>query len=289
MKIAFLGLGIMGSRMARNLLKQGFSLTVYNRSPEPVRELEQAGAHAAGGFAEAVAHADIVVSMLASPAVLETVALGDDGFVGAIKEGALWIECSTVNPSFTAREQAAATARGVRFMDAPVAGTKGPAEKGELTFLVGATDADLEQARPLLEAMGAKTVHVGEVGRGAGFKMLVNAMLAQNMLVFSETLLLGERLGLSRDFLLDTLPKLPVSAPFLGAKAELIRGGDYQAQFPLEWMHKDLQLLSQTAYEQDQPLFLANLAKEIYAEAKHEKGRHDFAAIYQYLAEKASS
>ncbi len=122
-------------------------------------------------------------------------------------------------------------------------------------------------------------------GQGTAFKMLVNAQLAQSMLVYAETALLGESLGFSRDFLMDTLPNLPVSAPFLAGKAELIRSGDYAAQFPLEWMHKDLQLLDLTAYEQNQPLYLANLAKSLYGSAKAAgHGRDDFAAIHAYLA-----
>ncbi|NQU13993.1 MAG: NAD(P)-dependent oxidoreductase, partial [Desulfobacteraceae bacterium] len=105
--------------------------------------------------------------------------------------------------------------------------------------------------------------------------------------IFSETLLFGQKMGLSKDFLLDTLPNLVVSAPFTKAKAELIRADDYDVQFPLEWMHKDLHLVALTAYEKGQPLYLANLAKELYGNAKNSGlGREDFAAIYKFLSEK---
>jgi 3-hydroxyisobutyrate dehydrogenase/glyoxylate/succinic semialdehyde reductase len=114
--------------------------------------------------------------------------------------------------------------------------------------------------------------------------MLVNAMLAQSMLVYSETALLGEKLGFSREFLMDTLPNLPVTAPFLKGKAELIKGGNYEPQFPLELMLKDLQLLDVTAYEENQPLFLAGLAKSVYGHANNAgHGRDDFAAVFEYL------
>ncbi len=114
--------------------------------------------------------------------------------------------------------------------------------------------------------------------------MLVNALLAQSMLMFSETVILGEKMGLDREFLLDTLPGLVVSTPFTRFKAEMIRSRDYEVQFPLELMQKDLHLLAQSAYEEGQPLFLANLTKEVYAAAVQQGlGRLDFAAIHQYL------
>jgi len=183
-------------------------------------------------------------------------------------------------------ESKIAKEHGIRFVDAPVAGTKPQAEKGELVFFVGGEKDHLLEIEPLLKFMGNKIIHVGETGKGASFKMLVNSLLAQTMLVFAETLLLGEKLGLSKDFLLDTLPNLPVSAPFTKAKAEMIRADNYDVHFPLEWMHKDLHLVALTAYENNQPLCSANLAKELYANAKQSGlGRDDFSAIYKFLSQ----
>jgi len=285
MNVAFIGLGIMGSRMARNLLKDdGISLTVFNRSSEATAALEKAGANAAESARAAVAGAEVVFTMLSAPEVVEKVAFGDEGFIDAMEQGALWVNCSTVNPSYTRECDDRARARGLRYLDAPVAGTKMPAETGELTFLLGGESDDLEQVRPLLEHMGQKILHVGPAGQGSAFKMLVNALLAQSMLVYSETALLGEKLGFSRDFLMDTLPNLPVTAPFLKGKAELIKEGNYDAQFPLELMLKDLHLLDLTAYEERQPLFLAGLAKSVYGQANSAgHGRDDFAGVFDYL------
>jgi 3-hydroxyisobutyrate dehydrogenase/glyoxylate/succinic semialdehyde reductase len=285
MNVAFIGLGIMGSRMASNLLRHdGITLTVFNRSPEAMAPLKSAGARAAESPRGAVGGVEVVFTMLSAPEVVEKVAFGDEGFVDAMSEGALWVNCSTVNPSYTRECNGRARAAGLRFLDAPVAGTKAPAETGELTFLPGGESADVEQVRPLLEHMGQKILHVGPAGQGSAFKMLVNALLAQSMLVYSETALLGEKLGFSRDFLMDTLPNLPVTAPFLKGKAELIKSGDYEAQFPLELMLKDLQLLDVTAYEQKQPLFLAGLAKSVFGQANSAgHGRDDFAAVFDYL------
>lgn len=285
MNIAFIGLGIMGSRMARNLLEhQETRLTVFNRSAEAMEPLKDAGARPADSAQDAVADAEVVFTMLSSPEVVEKVAFGSEGFVGAMKQDALWINSSTVNPSFTRQCDERVRAAGLRFLDAPVAGSKAPAEAGELTFLLGGESDDVDQVRPLLERMGQKILHLGPAGQGSAFKMLVNALLAQGMLAYSETAVLGEKLGFSRDFLMDTLPGLPVTAPFLDEKAGLIKKGDYEAEFPLELMLKDLHLLDTTAWEQEQPLFMAGLAKSIFAQANNAGlAREDFAAVFDYL------
>ena len=284
MKAAFIGLGIMGSRMAKNLLNNDVALTVFNRSVDPMQKLEKSGATVAKSGQEAVKDADIVFTMLTSPEVIEEIALSENGFISEMKDNAIWVDCSTVNPSFSCKESLIAKNHAIRFLDAPVSGTKPHAENAELVFYVGGELNDLKEIEPLLNFMGNKIVHVGDTGKGTAFKMLVNSLLAQSMLAFSETLLLGEKLGLSKDFLLNSLPNLLVSAPFTKAKAEMIRADDYEAQFPLELMHKDLHLVALTAYENNQPLLLANLAKELYANAKRSGfGRKDFAAIYKFL------
>lgn len=284
MKTAFIGLGIMGSRMAANLLKSGAGLTVFNRSAGPAQELERLGARTAASCADAVRDADVVFTMLSTPEVVRDVALSESGFVSAMRKGAIWVDCSTVDPSFSRRAGQAARERGVRFVDAPVSGTKPNAERGDLVFLVGGDAGAVREIEPLLNVMGGKIIHAGETGRGAGLKMLVNALLAQAMVVFSETVLLGEKLGFDRNFLLDTLPNTHVVAPFTKAKAEMIRKDEYEVNFPLEWMLKDLRLVERTAAEAGQPLHLARLARELYAGADESGlGREDFAAIYRYL------
>ncbi|MEM7575632.1 MAG: NAD(P)-dependent oxidoreductase [Bacteroidota bacterium] len=284
MKITFIGLGIMGSRMASHLLENGLDLTVYNRSAPPQEALAAKGAKTATSAVEAVAEADLVISMLSTPEVVEALFFGEDGLLSAMPKGAIWADCSTVNPSFSLRAAQAATAAGIQFVDAPVAGSKPQAAAAQLAFFVGGSQALFQRVEPIFQQMGAKVLHVGETGKGASFKMLVNAMLAQSMILFSESVLLGEKLGLSKDFLLDTLPKLPVVAPFTQFKTAMIKDNDYEVQFPLELMYKDLHLAAMTAYEHDQPLHLANAAKELYAAAKHRgMGRLDFAAIHRYL------
>lgn len=284
MKIAFIGLGIMGSRMVANLLKNNIAVTVWNRSKGPVEAAEKLGATAALTAKEAVQEADVIFSMLSTPEVVALLFLGDEGLLKAMKKEALWLDCSTVNPSFSKRVGAAATAEGVRFVDAPVAGSLPQAEAAILQFFVGAEDATIAPVRACLEAMGQRIIAFGELGKGASFKMLVNGALAQSMVVFAETIALGEKMGFEQEFLLNTLSKTPVVAGFVQGKVGMMQAGAYEAQFPLELMHKDLHLATVTAYEEGQPLFMAPIAKELFAQAKVKGlGRADFSAVYEVV------
>ncbi len=225
--------------------------------------------------------------MLSNPEVVEKVFLAESGALEAMKSNAIWVDCSTVNPSFSLRAKTASEKVNVRFLDAPVAGTLPHAAKAELVFFVGGEAAILSEVESLLNYMGKKVIHIGESGKGSSFKMLVNIMLAQSMLIFSEAVLLGEKMGMSKEFLLNTIPNLVVAAPFTQFKAEMVKSGSYDVQFPLELMHKDLHLAALSAYELNQPLYLANLAKELFAEANHKgMGRLDFAAIHKFLEER---
>lgn len=284
MNIAFLGLGIMGSRMAKNLLNKGTALTVWNRSEGAAAPLQALGARVAASAAEAVADADWVISMLATPEAVAEVFWGEQGVLAQLPEGSLWMDCSTVNPSFSQLAQAKAAEVGVRFVDAPVAGSAPQAEQGVLTFLAGATADTLSPYQSYLEQMSTKVVPLGAVGKGASFKMLVNAMLGQSMLLFAEAVTLGEKMGFDSEFLLHTLANTPVMAPFVQGKLEMLQSGDYPAQFPLELLYKDLHLATVTAYEHQHALTLASATKDRYAQAVAAGyGRADFAAIYDYL------
>ncbi len=278
----------MGSRMAANLLKNNIEITVWNRTVLATSPLRDLGATVVHTLTEAVQDADIVFSMLSTPEAITACFLEKGAALSAMQDSALWVDCTTVNPSFSRKAANAARAAGIRFIDAPVAGSKPQAEAAQLAFFVGASPEQATEIQPYLEVMGAKVITLGEVGQGASFKMLVNVMLAQSMLIFSEAVLLGEKLGLDKDFLLNVLPGLPVSAPFTKFKAEMIREDNYDVQFPLEWMHKDLHLAALTAYEEDQPLYLANLTKEIFAAARADgMGRLDFASIHRYLEQRS--
>jgi 3-hydroxyisobutyrate dehydrogenase/glyoxylate/succinic semialdehyde reductase len=286
MKVGFIGLGIMGSRMAANLQKRGHELVVYNRSREKADPLIANGAVWAPTPADAAKQAGVIITMLSRPdAVAETALLGKHGFLNRLAEKSLWIDCSTVNPSFSRLMASETARRNVRFLDAPVGGSKGPAEQGQLLFFVGGEKADVDQARPLFEAMGKAVHHMGGHGMGSAVKMVNNVILAQAMAGFAEAVILGESLGIPRGLLFDTVLTSPVVAPFLAFKRSIIEEGRFDAEFPLQWMHKDLQLASDTAYETGVAMPLANAVKEVYALAKKNGlGEQDFSAVYKLLS-----
>lgn len=285
--IGFIGLGIMGSRMAGNLLNAGNELVVHNRTKEKAEDLLDKGAVWAESPRKTAEQSDVLYTMLANPGAVEEAALGEDGFLEGLKEGSLWVDCSTVNPSFSRKMADEAKKRGIRFLDAPVAGSKIPAEKGELVFVAGGSQEDLAEVESHMKAMGKAIQYQGENGKGTSMKLVINLMLAQTMAAFSEAVSFGESIGLEKETVLETLLGGPTTAPFLNGKKEKLLAGDYSPEFPLEHMQKDMQLVAQTAFEHGTALPIANTTKEIYALAKQQGyNDQDFSAIYQFLTNK---
>ena len=286
MKIGFIGLGIMGSRMAANLQKHGYPLVLFNRTRSKAENLLANGAEWAASPAAAAGQVEVLFTMLAHPEAVKDAALGQDGFLAHLPPNALWLDCSTVNPSFSKQMAAEADARGVRFLGAPVSGSKTQAGDGTLIFWVGGAALDLVTCWELLNCMGSKIVHAGGPGMGAALKMIINQLLGTTMAAFAEGIVLGQALGLTRVVLFKSLLGTPAAAPFLTAKREKIEKGNYAADFPLRWLQKDLHLAAVSAYETGVAMPLTNLAKEIYRLAIREgDGEKDFSAICQYLAQ----
>src|SRR5438445_12848025 len=283
MKIGFIGLGIMGSRMAANLQKQGHSLVVFNRTRAKAERLLGPCGKFADSPAKLAGQVDVLFTMLAHPDAVEQAALGADGFLNHLRPNALWVDCSSVNPSFSKKMAAEAAHRELHFVDAPVTGSAPVAAEAKLTFWLGAHGVDLEAIRSLLLCMGNKIVHAGGHGMGTSMKMVVNLLLGTGMAAFAEAMELGQGLGLSQKVLFDSLLDTPTVAPFLGLKREKIENGNYEAEFPLRWMQKDMQLASVSAYESGVALTVTNVTKEIYRLAM--RGGHetkDFSAIYEF-------
>jgi len=283
MKTGFIGLGIMGSRMAANLQKHGNSLVVFNRTRAKAETLLGTCGTFSDSPAKLAEQVEVLFTMLAHPGAVEQAALGADGFLNHLRPDAVWVDCSSVNPSFSKKMAAEATRREVHFVDAPVTGSAAPAAEGKLIFWVGADTPDLERIRPLLLSMGNKIVHAGGQGMGTSIKMVVNLLLGTGMAAFAEAMALGEGLGLSSKMLFDSLLGTPAVAPFLAAKREKIESGNYEAEFPLRWMQKDMHLASVSAYESGVAIPLTNVTKEIYRFAM--RGGHDtedFSAICEF-------
>jgi 3-hydroxyisobutyrate dehydrogenase-like beta-hydroxyacid dehydrogenase len=285
MKIGFIGLGIMGSRMATNLQKNGHSLVLFNRTRAKAEPLLGPCGTFSDSPSKLAGEVETLFTMLAHPDAVEQAALGTNGFLNHLRPNTFWVDCSSVNPSFSKKMAVAAAARNVRFVDAPVTGSAVPAAEAKLIFWVGADPADLETIRPLLLCMGNKIVHAGAQGTGASMKMVVNLLLGTGMAAFAEAMALGEGLGISRGVLFDSLLDTPAVAPFLKLKRAKIDTGNYEAEFPLRWMQKDMHLATVSAYESGVALPITNVAKEIYRLAmRGGHGTKDFSVVYEYLS-----
>ena len=285
MRIGFIGLGIMGSRMADNLNRAKRGLLIYNRTIEKAESLIKNGAEWCDTPAQLAQKVDILFTMLAHPEAVEQLAFGDTGYLENMKPNAIWADCSTVNPTFSKAMAVEAQERQIRFVDAPVLGTKKPAQEGQLVFFVGGKKEDVETLKPYFKIMGKAVNHVGNHGMGASFKMVVNLLVAQNIIIFSEAIALGRALGFSQKMLFDMLLEGPMAAPYLSVKRPKIEEGIYEPDFPLKWMHKDLHLVALTAYENGVALPATNAAKEFFLQAKQSGlGEKDFSAIFNYLS-----
>jgi 3-hydroxyisobutyrate dehydrogenase-like beta-hydroxyacid dehydrogenase len=290
MKIGFIGLGIMGSRMAANLQKHGYALVVFNRTSAKAEPLREQGATVAESAAQLAAQADVLFTMLSQPEAVEQTALGSDGFLNHLRANTTWIDCSTVGPSFSKKMAAEALRRQVRFLDAPVTGSAPVAADGKLVLWIGGEAPDLEVVRALLLCLGTKIVHVGANGSGSAMKLVINLLLGAGMAALAEAIALGEGLGLQSRVIFDALNGMPQVAPFLLSKRQNIENRNYPAQFPLAWIQKDLHLASVSAYESGVALPLTNSAKEIYRLAMREGlANEDFSAVYDFLTRNGSS
>ncbi|HPE56431.1 MAG TPA: NAD(P)-dependent oxidoreductase [Bacteroidales bacterium] len=288
MRIGFIGLGIMGSRMAKNLIKAGYPLNVYNRTKLKAEKLEGAHLHIMESPAQVAAESDVIITMLSTPEVVQEVALGEDGLVNGMSKGKVWIDCSTVNPSFSVQMAELAEQLGFNFLDAPVAGSLAPAENGELVFLVGGKKTIVKYVMPLFKVMGKKTIHVGDAGQGSALKLVNNLVMGLSFYAFTEGLVLGESLGIDKNQIFDLMEGSPVAAQMIMLKKNKLLNAEFSPEFPLQWLQKDLHLAAQTAYEQGATLPGTNNVKEIFALAKQAGlAEKDFSAIYQFLSKKA--
>ncbi|OEK06943.1 NAD(P)-dependent oxidoreductase [Roseivirga misakiensis] len=281
MKIGFIGLGIMGSRMATNLIKSGFELVLYNRTKSKAQDLLQKGAEFVESPEALAKSVDIVFTMLSTPGVVQEVS---DKILPNLKHDSWWVDMSTVNPSFSRALSKKALMAKVNFVDAPVAGSKAPAENGELLFLVGGKQEELQALAPYFDSMGRKSIFLDEVGNGANLKMLINLLLAQSMTAFSEAMALGKEMGLPSNQLLDILTVTPVTAPFIGGLKTRLANDNFETNFPLKWIHKDIMLALDTASELKVKMASLEQTETLYKAAiENGFGELDFSAIYKSI------
>ncbi len=285
MRIAFLGLGIMGSRMAANVSRAGFELTVWNRTASTAeRFCAEHQATAAATPAAAARDSDLIVTMVVDGPQVEEVLLGGDGVAGAAAPGSLCIDCSTIGPAATRSIGAQLSERGIEMLDAPVTGSAPKAQDGTLTIMAGGERGDFERARPLLEAMGELIVHCGPLGHGQMVKLINNAVAATNAAVVGEALLVGARAGLDLDALVKVMGSGSGASAMLALKAGPMREHDYAPLFKLAHMLKDVRLCLEEGQAVGAPFPYAALTREVLgAAAGRGLGDQDFAALIEVL------
>ena len=287
MKIAFIGLGHMGGPMARNLLKAGHSLTVFDLVRRNVDALVAAGAAAAASARQAVADADWVLSMLPSSPNVRSAYLGEDGILAGVRKGVPLIDSSTIDP-LTARELAAAAARQDNPMaDAPVSGGTAGAEAGTLTFMVGASSELFERVKPLLQPMGKNIVRCGGSGNGQAAKICNNMLLGISMIGVAETMNLGVSLGLDPNVLAGIINSSSGRCwscdsynPYPGVMDNVPAARGYSGGFAADLMLKDLGLATEAAKQAKQTVTLGAAAQQLYQMwSARGLGSQDFSAI----------
>jgi 3-hydroxyisobutyrate dehydrogenase len=285
--VALLGLGTMGAGMAANLLKAGFSLSVYNRTAAKARALTDAGARLAATPAEAAKDASVIISMLSDDAASREVWLGIDGALETVKRGAILIESSTVSPAWITELAEAASLREIDLLDAPVTGSRTQAEGGQLSFLVGGGDAALEKARPVLKPMSKEIIHLGPLGSGAKMKLINNFLCGVQVASLAEGLTWIERSGLDREKALAVLKSGAPGSPLLGAISARMVSQNYAVNFLLTLMSKDLLYAQNEAARDNVDLKTAEVARSLFEVAIAQGlGNEDMSSVIEPLRKK---
>jgi 2-hydroxy-3-oxopropionate reductase len=286
-KIGFIGLGLMGKPMAMNLLKAGHSLTVWNRTPAKARELVAAGAVLAKTPKEVAAASEILLTIVSDPPALESVLWGtpgkEDGALGGLNAGSIYVDSSTVSPALAKEVAAACQERGVHFLDAPVTGGDWGAREGNLVFMIGGVAETLKEAEPVLKVMGKKWFHLGPNGAGQTIKLAMNAILALEVAGVAEAIGLVTRAGLKGEQLVEVLQSSMGRSGLLDLKTPLMLKGDFKPSFPLRLMHKDLGLALELANQLGVALPTTAAAREVYNYVKGEaKEDLDYSAVMKF-------
>ncbi len=286
MRVAFLGLGIMGARMAANLVQAGFELTVWNRTRARAEEFsaQHDGVSVADTPSQAAGRAQTVITMVVDGPQVETVLLGDEGAAQGALEGTVFVDCSTIGRQAALQIGEALRERGLELLDAPVTGSAPRAQDGTLTIMVGGSERGFSLARPVLEAMGKLIVHAGPLGHGQMVKLLNNAVAATNTAVVGQALLVGARAGLNLDALIQVMAAGSGGSAMLDLKATPMREHDYSTLFKLDHMLKDVRLCLEEGQAVGAPFPFAALSREILnAASGMGYGEDDFAAMIEVL------
>ncbi len=282
--IGFIGLGIMGKPMARNLLKAGYSLIAYDLRPGPLKELQAAGAAPGVSCRDVAARSDIIITMLPDGPDVEVAVLGAEGVLAGARKGTLVVDMSSISPNVSQRVGAACAAQGVDFLDAPVSGGEPKAIDGTLSIMVGGAPAAFERARPLLEKMGSAVTLTGPVGAGNTTQLANQIMVACNIAAMGEALVLATRAGLDPEVVFNAVKGGLAGSTVLNVKAPMVIARNFKPGFRIELHQKDLRnaLLAAEALKVSLPI--TSLVQQMLVALMNEgKGGMDHSGIVQFI------
>ncbi|XP_038055751.1 glyoxylate/succinic semialdehyde reductase 1-like isoform X1 [Patiria miniata] len=281
-KIGFIGLGLMGTGMAMNLIKTGHKVTVWNRTAAKCADFVTAGATEAKNVSDLVSECDIVFSMVSDSEALRAIVFGEHGVLDGMKKGKALVDMSTVDIGTVTGLEGAITAREGRFLEAPVVGSVQPAMEGSLV-IIGAGDSNLfDDCTSCFQAMGKKAFFLGDVGNGSKMKIIINMITGCIMSGFAEGMAVADRAGLSQETLLDVLNLGAISSPLISGKGKAILANKYPPAFPLKYQQKDMRLALALADQVEQPIPVSAAVNELFKRAKNlGLGEKDISAVYK--------
>ncbi|MCP2520930.1 NAD(P)-dependent oxidoreductase [SCandidatus Aminicenantes bacterium Aminicenantia_JdfR_composite] len=283
-KIGFIGLGLMGKPMAKNLFKKGFQLIVYNRTPSKTEDFKKIGVPVASSPEELSKEVDVVITIVTDHEAVREVLMGPNGAFNGARPGTVFIDMSTILPRVSIELSEKAKEKGFHFLDAPVSGSTWAAEQGTLAIMVGGEKKIYEENLEVFKALGEKIIYMGPNGNGSYAKLINNIIGATFAAILGEGICFAEKVGLDVSALIEVLSSGAFKSPLIEFKGPKMMKADYSTQFSLNLMFKDLNYMVETAKEKNFPLFLGALTKEIYQAIKNKvNGDLDYAIIVEFF------
>jgi 3-hydroxyisobutyrate dehydrogenase len=286
--IGFIGLGIMGQGMARNLLKAGFPLRVWNRTASRMQPLVDEGAKAGASPADVAAHSDIIVTCVSDTPDVEAVILGEEGVIFGAKPGSLVVDCSTISPQVTKQIAATLGEKDIHMLDAPISGGSEGAARGTLSIMVGGEADQFERAMPVFQAMGKTITHIGPSGSGQTVKLVNQVLVVGNCLAMCEALLLAQAGGVDLQKTYDAISQGAAGSWMFTNRGPQIMRRDWRPGFTIALQQKDLRLVLEAADELGVPLagtsLIFNLYRTLEARGLQDEGNHALVKALEALA-----
>jgi 3-hydroxyisobutyrate dehydrogenase-like beta-hydroxyacid dehydrogenase len=278
-RIGFIGLGLMGSRLARRLHSSGWNVQAWNRNPDSARALDRDGVQISSSIAQLAAESEVILSSLADDVAVHSVYFDSGGIFSAAMPGTIILEMSTISPELSRLLHQVASDRGVELLDVAISGSTPAVDAGTITLLAGGNWDTFEQCTPIYESIAKQWFLIGPGSSGILMKLVVNLLLGLDMLAIAEAVSLGEHLRIDRKVLLDVLSKTTVIPPAFVGKLRKIKDNDYSAEFPLRLMSKDMDLVMEAAKASNAALPAAKVAQTVLASNLSSNGDLDLSAI----------